>query len=211
MYLLIEEDSALIIDPNQSEEAMSILRETSVKDLTILLTHEHFDHISGVNWYKNVFSTRIICHRDCAEYIADPDNNIPWTFFALMSPEAKGHEKEVEAFCKALPTDAVNSDVTFDDNYEFWWREHSLKLMSKPGHSPGSIIIEFNSKYIFTGDYMILDLPVLLTLPRGSKKAYKHTLSYLLSIDNNYEIMPGHGEPYSADGLKYKNGIFTKS
>ncbi|ORU00531.1 hypothetical protein D081_1054 [Anaerovibrio sp. JC8] len=129
-----------------------------------------------------------------------------------MCPEAKGHEKEVEAFCDALPTDAIEADVVFDDSYDFQWGEHKLHLSSRPGHSVGSMVIEFDDKYLFSGDYLILDLPVLLRLPGGSKKDYKkYTLPYLLSVGEQFEIMPGHGEPYSAQGLKYENDIFTKS
>lgn len=212
MYLLIENHHALVIDPSCSEDAMARMKEAGVEKLTILLTHEHFDHISGVNWLKEAFSARVICQRACAEYIADGKNNIPWTFFALMSPEAKGHEKEVEEFCDALPTDVIDVDLTFEDAYDFQWEGHRLHLASRPGHSPGSMIIEFDNEYIFSGDYMILDLPVLLRLPGGSKKNYRQqTLPYLLSLSDRYKIMPGHGEPYTASGLKYENDIFTKS
>lgn len=212
MYLLIEGEQALLIDPSCSDETMAVLKSTGVRELTILLTHEHFDHISGVNWFKASFPAKVICQRACAEYISDSRNNIPWTFFALMSPEAKGHEKEVETFCDALPTDAIEADVTFDDEYVLQWGEHNLRMHSKPGHSPGSMVIEFDDKYLFSGDYLILDLPVLLRLPGGSKKIYKErTLPYLLSLDGHYQIMPGHGKPYCAKGLKYEDGIFTKS
>lgn len=210
MYILIEEDRALVIDPSCSEEAMSLLKTAGVQDITILLTHEHFDHLSGVNWLKKAFYSTVICQRLCAESISDSRNNIPWTFFALMSPDAKGHEAEVEAFCDTLPTEAIEANVVFDDSYDFQWGEHKLHLSSRPGHSAGSMVIEFDDKYLFSGDYLILDLPVLLRLPGGSKKDYKkYTLPYLLSVGEQFEIMPGHGEPYSAQGLKYENDIFT--
>ena len=212
MYLLIEGNRALIIDPSCSEESRSFLKTVGVQNITILLTHEHFDHISGVNWLKKEFSSTVICQKKCAESISDSRNNIPWTFFALLSPEAKGHEQEVEAFCDDLPTDAIEADVVFDDKYDFQWEEHMIHLSSRPGHSAGSMVIEFDDKYLFSGDYLILDLPVLLRLPGGSKKDYKkYTLPYLLSVGEQFEIFPGHGEPYSAQGLKYENGIFTKS
>lgn len=212
MYLAIEGEKALIIDPSCSDEAMELLKETGVKDLTVLLTHEHFDHVSGVNWLRSFFSTKVICQKACAEYIAEAENNFPWTFFALMSPEAKGHEDEVEVFFKSMSQEAISAEVTFDNEYEFCWGEHILQLLSMPGHSPGSMIIKFDDKYLFSGDYMILDLPVLLTLPGGSRMFYKkYTLPYLLSLDNKYRIMPGHGHPYFAENLRYENSKFTKA
>lgn len=212
MYLTIEGGKGLLIDPNCSDKALSLLEEAGVKELTILLTHEHFDHISGVNWFRKNFPTKVICQKACAEYIADEKNVFPWTFFALMSPEAKGYEEEVEAFCDSLPQETISTDITFEKEYVLHWEGHVLILISMPGHSPGSMIIKFDEKYLFSGDYMILDLPVLLTLPGGSRKLYKkQTLPYILALDRKYMIMPGHGENYSIQEIKYDNGIFTKS
>lgn len=212
MYLTIEDMSALLVDPNPSEDAMAILKDAHVQELTILLTHEHYDHISGVNWYKREFPTTIICQSQCSKEISNAENNIPLSFFALMSPDAKGHEKEVKEFCDSLPTEAIEADIVFDEAYDFQWKGHKLHLSSRPGHSPGSMVIEWDNAYLFSGDYMILDLPVFLRMPGGSKKMYRqHTLPYLLGLENHYIIMPGHGSPYHTEGLIYKNDIFTKA
>ena len=52
MYVILENKKALIIDPCVSEEAKEYLKSEQVKEILVLLTHEHYDHISGVNWLR---------------------------------------------------------------------------------------------------------------------------------------------------------------
>ena len=47
MYVLIAEGQALVIDPIDSDEAFEYMRP--FHEITVLLTHEHFDHICGLN------------------------------------------------------------------------------------------------------------------------------------------------------------------
>lgn len=43
MYVLMAEGQAIVIDPIDSDEAFENLRP--FQEITVLLTHEHFDHI----------------------------------------------------------------------------------------------------------------------------------------------------------------------
>ena len=60
MYVIVENGKALIIDPSISEDAKKYLKSEKIEDILILLTHEHYDHISGVNWFKEEFIRNII-------------------------------------------------------------------------------------------------------------------------------------------------------
>ena len=55
MYLLVENHRAVILDPCVSEEAKEYLQSENVEEIIVLLTHEHYDHISGINWSAGVF------------------------------------------------------------------------------------------------------------------------------------------------------------
>ena len=48
-YVLMEDGAAVIIDPNNYEQIEEILRQNQVTPELVLLTHEHGDHISGLN------------------------------------------------------------------------------------------------------------------------------------------------------------------
>ena len=72
MYVIIENDNALIIDPHEDDEILKRLE--NIKNVTILLTHEHPDHISGVYWFQEKFNCKLICTKYCAEYISQEKN-----------------------------------------------------------------------------------------------------------------------------------------
>ena len=48
MYVMLANHEALIIDPHKNEELTELLKSKSITKLTILLTHEHHDHTTGV-------------------------------------------------------------------------------------------------------------------------------------------------------------------
>ena len=49
-YLLKEDRHLLIIDPADNTAVLERCRDAAT--ITVLLTHEHFDHISGLNWIQ---------------------------------------------------------------------------------------------------------------------------------------------------------------
>lgn len=211
MYLLVENHQALVIDPNKSMEALSILREKDVEHIHIMLTHEHFDHITGVNWLKEQFNTTVICQKQCAESIAVAKNNRPFVFIPMVEDKTEQEKREIISFFDALPSDAIKTDIAFDEEYDFTWQGHKIKLVSCPGHSPGSALINFANIHVFTGDYMIPNTPVILRFPGGDKEKYeKKTLPVLLGMSDVLMVMPGHGEPCLRGSLTYEHGSFMK-
>ena len=64
MYVVVEKDKALIIDPHKNNEVYNLLLKNNVKDITMLLTHEHLDHISGIKWLKDNFNTLLIATKE---------------------------------------------------------------------------------------------------------------------------------------------------
>ena len=209
MYLLIERDEALIIDPCPSEAALSRLKENGVRHVTVLLTHEHFDHTSGVNWFRKYFSCRLICQEECGARISIPANNRPLVVLSLMQASNGEETAEIKTFYESFPIEGIEADLTFHEDYDLWWQGHQLNLHSCPGHSPGSIVICFDDTYAFTGDYMIPDIPVILRYPGGSEAAYRQrSLPYLLSLQGNMMIMPGHGTPCLLHDLCLEKGVF---
>ena len=212
MYLLVENHDALLIDPNRSDEALAILEENQIRQLHILLTHEHFDHITGVNWYKEKFDATVICQRKCADSIGVVKNNRPFVFFPMVENKTEEEKREILAFYDALPVEAIVADVVFDDCYAFDWQEHRIVMTACPGHSMGSTVILFDNTHAFTGDYMIPDTPVILSFPRGFKDLYHaETLPVLLGLEGEVMIMPGHGEPCLRRDLLYQHGCFVRS
>ena len=183
MYIIIENNEALVIDPNISDEAFRLLSESGVSKVLILLTHEHCDHITGVNWFREHFETTVLCSEKCAENIEKPDKNFSQYFDVLLM--GKNTDLHMKPF-------SCSADKTFRGDVELHWNGHKLYLRECPGHSEGSICIILDDMYAFTGDYLIPNQKVFTNIPGGNKKIYNETtVPYLVTL-NKFIIMPGH-------------------
>lgn len=199
MYVLVaknitDEKRAIVIDPCISEEAIDYFCKNKIKDILILLTHEHYDHISGVNYFrerKDVFnSIKVICSSVCAENIKDPEKSLARYWEILM--EAKGPIEEDDI--KDLDYSCY-ADTSFDEKYELYWCGKQVKLQVAPGHSPGGCLIYVDEEIVFTGDNLVNGNGVICRWPGGSKKEYiNRTKPFLMEIKENTIVCPGHGE-----------------
>ena len=203
MYMILEDKEALIIDPNVSEDALSKLEKEKTSFVTILLTHEHYDHTSGVNWYRDKYKSRLICQRSCAESIALARNNRPLLVAKVMADGNKENGKNnIKPFLNEYKPYSILADKIFDDEMKYIWKRHLLKFTSTPGHTPGSCCILLDDRFLFTGDSLMKDTPIITRFPRGSSEDYDNiTKPYLNKIANNVWIMPGHGQRFQTNQI----------
>lgn len=192
MYVLHIGTKCLVIDPFVSEEAAKILHENNIAECLVLLTHEHLDHISGVNWMRSICSCKVICTKACGERISDSRKNGAAYFEALF---INHNQQEQEIMKDMLDWNYVcTADDTYMGEMKIEWHGLVIKLKETPGHSPGSQIICVNDKFFFTGDSLIPGQEVITRLPGGSKKEYREkTLPYLRTMPRDSVIFPGHG------------------
>ncbi len=193
MYLIPGEDFCLIVDPCVSEEAEGLLDGSHIKNCLILLTHEHYDHISGVNRLRELLPCRVVCSDTCAGRIRDPRKNGAAYFEAISVQRTEDERRKLE---KVLNVGyACEADQTYSGRTEIQWEDLTLTLREAPGHSPGSQVIEIGKRWYFTGDSLIPGLKVITRLPGGSRKAYQEvTRPYLERIAPGSIVFPGHGE-----------------
>jgi hydroxyacylglutathione hydrolase len=196
MYIIIEKNQALLIDPHVSDEAYQLLKENCIDNLTIILTHEHFDHSFGVNWFKERFLAVVLCQRSCAESIAVARNNKPFLIALVLSEKDKkeGTSESKELIKNTKPYE-IKADIVFEQEFQYRWGSYKLFLKSIPGHTPGSCCIIVDDQILFTGDSLIKDTPVITRFPGGSADEYNNiTLPFLHSLDRNMIVLPGHGD-----------------
>lgn len=206
MYVALEEEEALIIDPVISEAAKHLLQDSNVQKILFLLTHEHFDHTVGINYLKHPYQTKLICQRNCAESICVAKNNRPLSLLLIKSSD---NGERIRSFYDSIELYTHTADIVFDKQYAFSWRGHSIQMRSTPGHSKGSCCIELDRQYVFTGDSLIPNIAVITRYPGGSAEEYQEmTLPYLQSIPAQRYVMPGHGMPCRMCELEYRNGCF---
>ena len=206
MFILISSDRALVVDPCISDEAEMLLTTGGVKELMVILTHEHYDHISGVNrlreWLQSVYDgrfCRVFASKACATAIPEPRGNLSEFFMAMM---IKKSFEEQELAKKIFDRDySCSADVMFEGTMELDWEDLRIVMIETPGHSPGSICVEIYEKgkgggllALVTGDSLVYGNKIITRLPGGSKQIYREiTKPYLESFDKDTLILPGHG------------------
>lgn len=194
MYVLVHGKNALVIDPNDSMDGQLFLKQNNISCVTVLLTHEHFDHISGTNWLKDNFDCTVITNCKCAEHIKLPQKNLSDKTEVLRAFNAALSSRE--DLCTINPF-SCNADITFQKTYDIGWFGHSVHIIETPGHTPGSVCIILDKKIIFSGDTLLKEYKTITRLPGGDKKLFKN---YTLPLLKKYEtdeviVYPGHGEP----------------
>lgn len=196
MYVIVKNSSALVIDPNISESALEYLCNESVSQIIVMLTHEHYDHTSGLTWLCDKLNCTVICHEETARSLRSGKDSRPLVIIShLMENDSK---EEIRKLTAKLPQNyKYDPEITFDDHYNFEWQGHSVKMISTPGHSRGSCCIEIDDTVVATGDTLILNTPVITRLPGGSIEQYESiTLPYLKKIKSDTLVLPGHGETF---------------
>ena len=193
MYCIVRNQRALIIDTVISDDAICFLKENELKDLTIILTHEHIDHICGVNKLRECFQCKVICSAKCANLINDSRKNGSLYFEGMYSLRSMDEQRAISKL--NLAGYVCEADESFDVEVNFIWEYLKIKCIELPGHSIGGIGIIINDKYVFSGDNFIPNVPTITKLPGGSKKEYeKITKVFFENLSSGSVIYPGHGE-----------------
>ncbi len=192
MYVLIRDRCALIVDPCRSEEAEDLLRRSGILACTILLTHEHYDHISGVNRLRELYPCQVICSKTCAERIGDPKKNQAAFWQSLFIKRDEATKRVIASL--GDPEYVCHADRSYSGRMDLQWEGLSITLTETPGHSPGGQVIDVAGKWFFTGDSLIPGVEVITRMPGGSKHDFEQmTQPYLDTIPPEGVIFPGHG------------------
>ncbi len=192
-FLVEEKGRIIIIDPVEADSVSELIDKNGWKPDYIFLSHEHFDHVNGLEEIRKKYSVPVVASNLCSERIQQVNDNLSRIADLLhYFKTGRSPEKRTEPFvCRS-------ADITFDDYYEMSWQGHKIKFRRAPGHSPGSVLISVDDNIVFTGDYMFFDSKGTLRLKGGSEEDYeRYTVPLLESIPIGSRIYPGHGQNYT--------------
>ena len=185
MYIIEENGHVIVIDPYRDT--------TKAGQMTvdwIILTHEHYDHISGVNAWKEKSHAPVLCSAKCAENIQSPRMNLASHFKEFCELQAW---KQMDTELEYDNNYVCSADKTFEDEAIFDWKGHQLKLFTIPGHSQGSIGILIDDIYFFSGDSLLQGMKVEFRMPGGSRKDWEKIGKQRLdSVPDGIKVLPGH-------------------
>ena len=173
-YLLSNAATAIVIDPaEQDERLIAFCKENRDKEQKlILLTHCHFDHIEAVADVKAIWNCPLLIGEDEAEGLLDNRINLSgyWSDTAV----------------------SLTPDMTLSDGDVIECGEDSIKVLSTPGHTAGSVCYLLDD-ILFSGDTLFYRSVGRTDLPTSDRIRLGMSLKRLTKLEGNPRVMPGHG------------------
>ena len=175
-YLLIDENSkeAVLIDCTQENpEIDKTIAELGLKLKYVLLTHGHFDHILGVNAFRQKYSAKTLVHSADDELMKNVDK------FMAMVGYGTGEVQNVDGF--------------LDLNDKIQFGTYEIEIIPTPGHTPGCVSYYVDEK-CFSGDTLFKESVGRTDLPGGSFEQIKKSITdNLFTLPESTQVFPGHG------------------
>lgn len=194
-YLICNESNSqcVIIDPGLDEKATDLkIAELNLKPIAILSTHGHFDHISGVSFFREKYSIPFYIHKEDVRLYKSVN------FYLKLS--------KLKKIIKVCEPDFL------------WVTKHQLLILNEftfeifnyPGHTKGSCIIQYKNN-LFTGDIIFKKGLYLNKLPEENVDVLKESILEIISnFDLNNICYPGHGHDASLNEIKTANQDLIK-
>lgn len=191
-YLLGERGRAVVVDPNDPAGPQTLLEQLGWTPDLIFLTHEHCDHIAGLETLRTCYpQAKTIAAAACSEGLQSTRLNMSAMMEVYLAFRGKPDVSYPPFVCRP-------AEVACDAPRSFQWQGHRLRCVPLAGHSPGSAGIFFDDAVLFAGDYLIPGEQTVLRLPGGSEADYlARAKPFLDALPAGLRICPGHGEPYT--------------
>lgn len=198
MFTILTGKEAVVFDPNVDEELLLLFEKKRIEKVHILLTHGHYDHISGVEWLREHTGADVFCQEMCAKRLMNPIRPLARLVAMVLAEEDRkdgGHR--YKDFKESYKPFTIKADITFDKLEKLKIGDLEFKVTSTPGHSEGSACYLLYEKMVFTGDTFLQDNAAITRFPGGNTNDYHNlALPYLRSFAKDTIIMPGHGDPF---------------
>ncbi|EGS33228.1 MBL fold metallo-hydrolase [Megasphaera sp. UPII 135-E] len=191
-YIISMEQHALIIDPNLPDAIISHLTANHLYPELILLTHEHCDHISGLNRLREIYHCPVLASTDCSNGIQNSKRNMSHIMETYLY--FRTHQLCTTPYPEFT---CAPADITFVNTHTFTWNSYHCACLQVPGHTLGSTCFIFDHSILFSGDYFIPGEQVITRLPGGDPLAYeKKGRPRLQSLPLSLLTYPGHGSHF---------------
>lgn len=191
-YLLTntETKETLIVDPGDSGDRIAAYcLQEKLRPVAILLSHGHFDHISGVKAIQDAFRLPV--------YAAEAEE-------ALLSEPGWNLSAKYQGYSVSLVP-----EVLLADGEKFELAGFAIKAIHTPGHTAGGMSYYLaDENILFSGDTLFRHTYGRTDLPTSSFEELKHSLrEKLFALPEDTQVYPGHGNATTIKEERRKNPV----
>ena len=165
-YLLEDEDShtAAVVDPgDEADRILAQAKADGVEIQSILLTHAHYDHTTGVAGLLKALP------------------NIPVYL----------HPADIARLGSQVFPPLGTEPTPYDDGDLVKVGGIDVQVLHTPGHTPGGVCL-MAGEALFTGDTLFQGSMGRTDLPGGSYEEIMASLARLAKLPGDFHVLPGH-------------------
>ncbi len=175
-YIISDGEGLMVVDPSCEVDRIMLALEGRKPDV-ILLTHHHFDHMGAAAALREATGAKVVASEADAPFIEEPKTD----FMKQVDP------------CQ-VDVRLNNGDVLKVGNMEW-------KVMSTPGHTPGSICLFLIPQFgchahglpvLLTGDTLFAGTVGRTDFEGGSMEQMRASVKKLAYLPDDVAVLPGH-------------------
>lgn len=184
LYVVSENGHGYIVDAVvKSDLVTDYIKDNNIKIDFILQTHTHFDHVLGLEYYKNLYNVDVFASSESRDIANDKYYNLAYEYYDLN-----------------VPIDNFLTDKEVITDFK-------IKALKTPGHSLDSISYLIGD-YLFSGDTLFRGSIGRTDFPGGDYETLIGSINEKYRVlDSNTVVYPGHGEKTSLD-YEFNNNPF---
>jgi len=171
---------SVVIDPGgSSNEIYNHITDQGSSLVAILLTHAHFDHISGLT------SLYSLCKNDGIDILMNESDQ----------SQMDNAGNQAARFGMSISSKFPEVTRTVTDNEKLTFGSMKFQTLHTPGHSPGSVCYYLASeKTIFAGDTIFQNSIGRTDLGGGNfQQLIDSVKNKIFTLPEETKIIPGHG------------------
>jgi glyoxylase-like metal-dependent hydrolase (beta-lactamase superfamily II) len=175
-YIVADEKTkeGLVIDPgDDSQDIIERIQQLGLKIKYIVLTHNHFDHVSATAAVKKATGAKVAIHESDARNLND-------SMLARLGGFVHRQVPVPEVLLKGW------EDLSIGDLH--------FTVLNVPGHTLGGVAL-YGQDVVFTGDTLFRGSIGRTDLPGGNYDQIIESVNCkLLALDDDVKVYPGHGD-----------------